>query len=257
MSNKLIKFIAAGDNHGDKCDPSSKAALLAYCKEYGAGDAPLIKIHLGDCFDLRALRKGVGATDKEAKESMENDINEGCKFLEDYKPHVYLLGNHEARLDAYINNCTDAMKADKAADMKAAIMRAARKAGARTILPYHAERGIYQLGRISFAHGYAHGANAVAQQGQHYASAGGGFVCGHIHRLEMASLQKWGGGAAYSAGCLCYKDMGYNEHRLGSAKWGSGFAAGWVKGDQWKIWLVHPVSDNEWVWNTQIKVWKP
>jgi len=51
MKNKLIKFVACGDNHGDHGDSESIAALLAYCDAY----SPDIKIHLGDCFDLRAL----------------------------------------------------------------------------------------------------------------------------------------------------------------------------------------------------------
>ena len=250
--SKPIRWVAAGDNHGDKADPESLAALAAFCADY----KPDVRIHLGDCFDLRSLRRGVGANDAEAAESLKADIEVGIQMLKSFRPTVYLWGNHEHRLDHAISSSGSALIRDYCSDLKDAINREARAAGAKTILPYHAEKGVYRLGPVAFVHGYAHGVNAVHEQGKHYADRGGGLVCGHIHRLEQVNIQKHDGGAAYSAGCLCLKDeMGYASHRLATSRWGSGFAAGWVDGDNWKAWLVHRVG-NRWIWQTDLKVWK-
>jgi len=124
-------------------------------------------------------------------------------------------------------------------------------------LPYHAEKGVFRLGNVAFIHGYAHGLNATAEQGKHYADRGGALIHGHTHTLAQVNLTKAEGGAAFSAGCLCQKDaMAYASHRLATSRWGSGFAAGWVDGQDWKVWLVHRVG-KKWVWTTDLKVYTP
>jgi hypothetical protein len=50
--------------------------------------------------------------------------------------------------------------------------------------------------------------------------------------------------------------MAYASHRLATSRWGSGFAAGWVDGKDWKVWLVHRVG-SRWVWTTDLKVYTP
>jgi hypothetical protein len=252
---KPIKWIAAGDSHGDLADWGNGGGAVDALFEYIKDFKPDVRIALGDHFDFRSLRMGAGQS--EQAESLQSDIDSGCQFLTRYKPDVWLWGNHEHRLDNTISMASKETDRVGAEAIKAKIMGVARKAGCKTILPYHAEHGVYRLGPMAFIHGYAHGSNAVMQQGSHYASNGGGVVMGHIHRLEQVNLQKHGGGAAYSAGCLCVKDsMSYASHRLATSRWGSGWAAGWVDGDDWKCWLIHKVGkSNKWVWQTELKVW--
>lgn len=256
MSSKIIKFVAAGDSHGDMADwDSSIPALLEFCKDF----KPDQRICLGDAFDFRALREKAG--DTERNESLDDDVDQGLEFLSKYKPQVWLWGNHEHRLERMLTSTGSALERDRCIDIKDKLISKSKLCGVKKILPYHSELGIFELGRIAFAHGYAHGRDAVLKQGAHYAERGGGFVCGHIHRLESVALEKWKGGAAYSAGCLCKKDlMTYAAHRLGTARWGNGFLAGWTNihtGD-WKCWLIHKVgpSDNWW-WQTDIKFFNP
>jgi hypothetical protein len=249
--SKPIRIVAAGDSHGDQYDPEAVAALLEYCDLF----KPDLKIHLGDAFDLRGLR--AGAKDVEARESLKEDVRCGLALLKAYRPQVYLLGNHERRLWDATDNIGSGDLADYYQGVKDGIMREARKAGVKKVLPYHADLGIYEVGKVAFAHGYAHGKDAVMQQGAHYAERGGGFVCGHIHRLEMVALQKWQGGAAFSAGCLCRKDMAYSSHRLGTSRWGSGFVAGLIDGDSFKLWMVHKLGKSgKWVAQTDFKLLK-
>jgi hypothetical protein len=141
---KPLRFVAAGDNHGDMADPEALGALFAFCKDY----KPDVRIALGDCFDFRSLRRGVG-NDAESAESLKADIDAGLDFLNKYRPDVYLFGNHEARLDSLISTSGSAIVRDYCSDVKDGIIRGARKAGAKTILPYHAEKGVYRLQKIT------------------------------------------------------------------------------------------------------------
>lgn len=247
-----IKFVAAGDNHGDMADPEALSALWEFCKDY----KPDVRVHLGDCFDFRSLRRGVG-NDAESAESLKDDIEAGIDFLNKFKPTVYLLGNHEARLDSLINNSGSAIVRDYCQDVKDNIIRSAKKAGAKTVLNYHAEKGVYRLGPVAFVHGYAHGLNATAEQGRHYADRGGALLHGHTHNFSQINLTKHEGGVAFSCGCLCQKEaMTYASHRLATSRWGSGFAAGWIDGNDWKVFLVHKVG-GKWIWQTGLRVFIP
>ena len=133
------RFVAVGDNHGDMVDEESFLAVQQFIKDY----KPSVRVHLGDCFDFRSLRRGVG-NDAESAESLKEDLECGIEFLNMYKPTVYLWGNHEARLDSLIANSGSALVRDYCDDVKTAINSAARKAGTKTILPYHADKGIYR-----------------------------------------------------------------------------------------------------------------
>lgn len=252
MCAEPIRFVACGDNHGDMADPEALDALREFCKDY----KPTVRVHLGDCFDMRSLRRGVGH-DQEAAESLNADIEAGKAFLSAFKPTVYLWGNHEARLDTQIGSSGSALVRDYCSDLKTHINAHAAKSGAKVILPYHAEQGVYRLGPVAFIHGYAHGTNATPVQGLHYAERGGAVIHGHTHNLSQVNLTKNGGGAAFSAGCLCQKEaMAYASMRLATSRWGSGFAAGWVDGADWKVWLVHKVG-KRWIWQTDLKLYTP
>jgi hypothetical protein len=253
--SKTTRFVYAADSHGDKADPEALEALWAFCKDYlRPGD---VRVAGGDHFDFRALRRGVGQGDAESGESLKADIDAGKDFLRRFRPTVYLWGNHEHRLDNLIGSSGSAMVRDYCQDIKDDINATARGAGAKTILPYHAEKGVYRLGPVAFIHGYAHGENATVKQGLHYAQHGGALIHGHTHTLASIALTQHGSGNAFSAGCLCLKEeMGYADHRLATARWGSGFVAGWVDGRDYKAHLIHKVG-RRWVWSADLTFFTP
>ena len=251
--SKPVRFVFACDSHGDMADPQALDALWEFCKDY----KPDIRVAGGDHFDLRALRRGVGSSDAESGESLKADLEAGKDFLRRFRPSVYLWGNHEHRLDNLISSSGSAMVRDYCQDIKDDINRTAKQAGAKVILPYHADKGVYRLGPVAMVHGYAYGENATIKQGLHYAEAGGALIHGHTHTLASIALTKHGSGNAFSAGCLCLKDeMGYAAHRLATARWGSGWVAGWVDGNNWKAWLVHKVGD-PFVWQKDLRFYTP
>lgn len=249
---KPIKFIAAGDSHGDMIDWEAADALREFLADY----RPEVRVCLGDAFDFRALRRGVDG--KERQESIMEDIDAGLHFLTKIlRPTVYLYGNHEDRLDAIISSELDATRREAVQSIKDRINREVRKAGCKTILPYHAEQGVWKLGPVTYIHGYAHGVNATTVQGQHYCSPGGALIHGHTHNLASISLTQHGSGNAFSAGCLCRKaDMTYSKNRLATSRWGSGWVAGWVDGDNYKAFLVHKVG-KRWIWSSDLRVYTP
>jgi hypothetical protein len=253
--SKPIRFVYASDSHGDMADPEALEALWTFCKEY----KPDVRIAGGDHFDFRALRRGVGQGDAESGESLKADLEAGKDFLRRFlRPGgVYLWGNHEHRLDNLISSSSSAMVRDYCQDIKDDINRTARQAGAKTILPYHADRGVYRLGPVAFIHGYAHGVNATTVQGLHYAEHGGALIHGHTHNLASIALTQHGSGNAFSAGCLCLKEeMGYASARLATSRWGSGFVAGWVDGRDYKAHLIHKVG-RRWVWSADLTFFTP
>jgi len=248
---KVIKFVAAGDNHGDHGDPNALAALKEFCKDF----KPHERIHLGDCFDLRGWRKGSGSDSQEHNQSGKPDLQEGFKMLSWYRPTVFLYGNHEDRITQAIINLANAKERDLAEDVQDQIHSKLRSFGCRKIIKYHYDKGVHRIGPVAFIHGYAHGRNATTQQGIHYATPGGALIHGHTHNLASEALIKHGSGNAFSAGCLCDKSaMVYAKNRLATARWGSGFVAGIIDGDDYKAWLIHKSGPSgKWVWPTNFK----
>ena len=250
--SKHTKFIFASDSHGDMADPEALEALWEFCKDF----KPDIRIAGGDHFDLRALRKGA---EKETGESLRGDLDAGKDFLRRFlRPgSVYLWGNHENRLENIISSSSSALHRDFCQDVKDEINSTARAAGAKTILPYHAERGVFRLGPVAFIHGYKHGYRATEEQGVHYAEAGGALIHGHTHNLASVALTQHGSGNAFSAGCLCLKEeMSYASSRLATSRWGSGWVSGWVEGRNYKAWLTHKVGD-KWAFQSEFRLFTP
>jgi len=250
--SKVIKFVAAGDNHGDMVDEEAAQALFAFIKQF----KPDERIHLGDCFDLRSIRKD--ASRKEQNESLEEDLDMGCEFLKRFEPTVYLFGNHEDRLDAIISSPPSAYAEDYFSERRDRIRRTARSAGAKKIYPYHADLGVHRINSMVFIHGYEHGLNATEKQGSHYCRDGvRGLVHGHTHNLSSIALTAHKSGNAFSAGCLCQKQaMTYAKNRLATSRWGSGFVAGIIDGTEYKAWLVHKIG-GRWVWFQNLHFFNP
>jgi hypothetical protein len=117
---KYKKFVIASDSHGDMIDPKCETAILEFNKEF----KPSIRIHAGDAFDFRNLRKG--ASDEEKASSLEDDWKMGSDFLRKYfdggKDNHYLLGNHsfsdetEVLTNKGFNNIKEVTTRDKVAE---------------------------------------------------------------------------------------------------------------------------------------------
>ena len=72
---KPIKFVAAGDIHGDEQDSGTVKALLSFCADY----RPDLVVNIGDNCDFRAIRRGADDTDQAS--SLQKDWDEGEDFI--------------------------------------------------------------------------------------------------------------------------------------------------------------------------------
>jgi len=87
------KAVFLGCTHGNYINWEVANKALAFVDEY----KPQLRVHLGDAFDTAAFRAGAkGSNDESA--SVGDDFAAGQEFLNQYRPHLLFMGNHEDRL---------------------------------------------------------------------------------------------------------------------------------------------------------------
>lgn len=226
---KAKRWMAVADNHGDMQDGRAVKAALAFARFW----KPDIRVHLGDNFDFRALRRN--ASDEESRDRLGNDIEAGCKFLRDYRPTHWLRGNHDERI-------YDAMGSDDgklsgfAAYVSAEIESATD--GVK-VIPYHKRYGVLQLGHLKFIHGYHAGVSAAKQAALVYGSV----LMGHVHTIDHYSVPAIERRMGRCIGCLCQLDMDYNRAQPGTLRHAHGWAYGllYPNGD-YVVWQAEDVG---------------
>jgi len=216
---KPQRFVVVSDNHGDMVDDISANALWAFIKDY----KPEIRVHAGDNFDFRNLRKG--ASDDEKAASLEDDWTMGIDFLRKLfdggKSNYFLRGNHDERLYDFSKTSTNGLQRDAANDGIKRLEQIVKRSNAK-MLPYDARHGVLELGKLTVIHGYHAGAGACRQHANIYNNC----IFGHVHTIESASVASREPAEARSIGCLCRLDMEYARKHTGVLRWGNGWAYG-------------------------------
>lgn len=243
----MKKFVFASDLHGDHQDHASVEALFKFCEDY----KPDIRIFGGDLFDFRNIRRGAGPAEKQ--DSMSADVEAGMDFLNDFKPNVFLLGNHDKRLWDTAEYSELGMIQDAARMGVKDIERKCRAMKCK-MLPYISNKGIYELGKIRFIHGYHAGIYATKKHAEIYSKEGGIVLHGHTHAIQYHSVPKLNGGAAMGVGCLAQLNMSYNVQQTGRMMHAHGFAYGYVDKEHWEVWQARERSDGRWALASGIKI---
>lgn len=238
------RWMAVGDVHGDHQDPEAVLAALEWMQHF----KPEIRVHGGDNWDLRWLRRG--ASEQEKRDRVEADLEAGCQFMRDYKPTHFLKGNHDIRLD-------DALESDVGSLAAVASMIRDRMVMSIPadceIFPYCKRHGVMELGNYKIVHGFASGVGAVRKQAQTYGSV----LTFHNHRIEQAIHGRWPtADVGWCCGCLCKLDLGYNRASLGTLGQEHGFAYGWVH-DCGEV-VVHIARKyvDSWAFPTEMREWE-
>jgi hypothetical protein len=195
---KAKRWLAVFDNHGDMADASSCAALWEFIKIY----KPEIRIHGGDAFDLRCLRKK--ADEKERNESMQADVEAGIDFIRRLKPNVWLRGNHDERLWDLATNGNGNMR-QFAGLLIDSVMD--QIGDGVEVKPYNKREGVHKLGHLKIIHGYHCGITSARQAGLIW----GNVAMGHVHRFSTAPIPGLERRNGRTVGCLCKTDMDYNR----------------------------------------------
>ncbi len=213
--SKLKRWVSVCDNHGDHAHTPTLDALWDFIDEW----KPHIRIHKGDLFDFRALRRK--ANENEKRESIAADLQAGLDFIRRYKPNVWLLGNHDDRLWEISKWGSGAVK-DLATmgvnDIESQCGRLKVQ-----IVPFGKRVGVFKLGDLKFLHGYYHGAFAARRMAQVY----GRCLFGHVHTYDIASIPRWEGPiVAQACPALCELDQEYNQQQPDSLRHSHGWAYG-------------------------------
>lgn len=241
------KFVFCSDLHGDMQDHDSVSALLKFTEKFN----PDVRIFGGDLFDFRNIRMGAGPAEKQ--DSMMADVEAGLQFLSDFKPNVFLLGNHDERLWRVAETSTDGLMADYAKQGAKDISARCRKLKCKMI-HYDASKGYYDLGPVRFVHGYASGIYASKKHAEVYSPDSGIVLHGHTHAIQYHSIAKLNGGAGMGVGCLATTDMEYNRHQTGRMLHQNGFAYGHVQGKDWNVFQAKRGRSGKWLTVKEIQL---
>jgi hypothetical protein len=210
------RFIAAFDSHGSEQDDASVEKFFKFSEQW----KPKHRIMGGDLWNFPSLRKG--ASDDEKRLSLRDDLVAGKKFFNRFKPHVFLLGNHDSRLWNLALHGQGVMQ-DYAIEGVSEI-EAMVKSHKCKQFPYHKRLGVYELGSLKVLHGYFAGLTAARRHAQVYGSC----LFGHTHSDDQASVESIEHKVGYATGCLCKLDQEYNSTHVGTLRQSHGFAYGVV-----------------------------
>lgn len=213
-----LRFVVASDNHGDLADAPSCAALWDFIADY----RPQVRIHAGDNFDFRNLRRG--ASDEEKAGTLQDDWERGADFMrrlfDGGKQNHFLRGNHDERLWDFERSCVGLIR-DYARDGIKRVEGLVKKSKA-AMLPYDSRLGVLDLGKLRIIHGYHAGVGAARA----HAAVYGNCIFGHVHTQESAPVASLEPAEARSIGCLCAQDIDYINRKTGKLRWAQGWAYG-------------------------------
>ena len=213
------RFVVASDSHGDQIDPATESALLSFVQDF----KPQVRIHAGDVFDFRNLRRG--ASDDEKAHSLEDDWRMGSDFMRRFfdggKENHFLRGNHDERLWHFAHSATGLLR-DYAHDGIARVEKLVKQSRAK-MLPYDSRLGVLKLGALKVIHGYAAGIGAARKHAIVYRNV----LFGHTHNCDVAGAESDEGvSEARGIGACCRLDMPYNAHQTGKLRHQNAFCYG-------------------------------
>lgn len=242
---KPIRWMAVADNHGDKQENAVCKVALQFAREW----KPSVRIHLGDAYDFRALRRA--ATPEEKQEGLLTDCLAGNDFMAAYKPTVWLRGNHDERLwdvadgkvgkdeklREYCKLIRDQIIGTVGDDCR--------------VLPYDAREGVYRLGHLKAIHGYHAGITAARQAALVY----GAVIMGHVHAIDEYPIPGLHPRVGRAIGGLCQLRMDYNRAVTASLRQAHGFAYGLSFDDGSYLFYQAREIGGNWHLPTEMKVY--
>lgn len=233
------RWVAVFDTHGDEIDHKAESAFFEFVDYW----KPHHRIHGGDCFDFRWLRRSCST--EETSQDVAPDLEAGIGFLARFKPNVFLWGNHDDRL----SRMQDAVRGDSRHIAHEWTRRINKVLGGARQFPYCRRRGVYKYGDTSFIHGYSHGVDAARIAARAYGSV----VMGHTHAIDSVRLPCHDDVYGVTAGCLCNLDMDYSRPNIGTLRQAHGWAYGIKKHNKVLVWQARKLG-NEWYFPSEYKV---
>lgn len=217
MGSKWKKFVAVSCSHGWAIDTESRDVVLDFCEKF----KPDARIHIGDAFDMTAYRSNAKGSKDECAD-IGADWSAGVDFLERFGTTVFMCGNHEHRIYT-LQNAANSIVSKHAYDACKQLEKQCKRLRAKFI-PYDSEKGWYQIGDLTFTHGYRHHTNALKWHADH---VGGDVAMGHIHTCEDREFEGLGGRRGFVIGMLANAQLlDYAKTWPSRSRWQNGFLWG-------------------------------
>lgn len=216
----MKSFIYLSDTHGMFHDSASVNAALKLTNIL----KPDIRIHGGDLSDFACLRKG--ASKSERATPIKEDLKFWRTFVKQWKPTVFLMGNHDYRLwRTSAEDIDDGLKKDAATNLCEEFEGTFENIDCK-FYHYSKSSGVHKEGKLHFIHGFVHGENPLQKTLKKMKVS---VVMGHTHAPQSATEPKYGEDLeGHVAGCMCDLELGYNATALETWKWRHGFIYGFI-----------------------------
>jgi len=203
------RFVAVGCSHGEHMLPAAGEAVLKFVDKF----KPTHRIHLGDAFDLPALRRGAQGTSDEMA-PIHQDVTAGRDFLNKLRPTIFTAGNHDfVRVDRFLS------------DHRSMVREHAQMIHDRMMEPLKRHKtqvfqwDIWQpwrWGGFNWSHGFSYGANYIRKTALHR----GNSVIAHGHWAGSATAEREDGASCFAVGTLAnIPAMDYAATRFATYGW--------------------------------------
>jgi predicted phosphodiesterase len=223
------KSIFIADTHGDLVCPDAVKVVKRFIDSW----QPKIRVHLGDVWDFRAIRRG--ASPEERMKGISYDYNCGFEFLEWYQPHFLTLGNHDHRLWRAATETSQGVLADLCSVKAQETEDRLRKLKIKWVPWKVTER--LKIGNLSLIHGFHSSMHPAKAHHEKYGSS----IFGHVHSPSDYEARHIDGGSSHAVGTLAKIDkMSYADSFTAKLGWRNGFAYGLhnTKTGAFKIWQI-------------------
>ena len=239
----IIRWVAAGDNHGHLVCQETQEALATFIGKWN----PTLRIHLGDCWDFGAWRKG--ATPDEQEEGINEDLKAGNYFIKKVlKPTIYLQGNHCIRAEDQVQS-RNGDRRENAMRAVQSCMDALQDAGCREFHRYSVKGKTgeavnhFRVGKLTGTHGFRAGINATRETARTLGRPGDVVIHGHTHDFALCTIEHLEQSIVGVSGmcCMDIEKADYALRRLATTKWVNGWLHGVIdeKTGDCKVWTAH------------------
>ena len=239
LIHKWERVLAIGCSHGKLANPAALKAVLTFSERW----KPKHRIHLGDAFDTTCFRSGAKGTPDESSPN-EPDVKAGVKFLQQFRPTVFCMGNHEQRLVNLTHHHNEII-AVAANHVLSECLAPIKRLNAK-LIPYVITReGWHELGGYRWGHGHIYSENYLRDSAESF----GNCVVAHAHRAGVQKGRRLDNATAYGVGTLAdIPAMHYASGRRSTLAWSSGMVFGEVCGDKAQLCL--------WEWPQYTTDWR-
>ena len=230
-TKKWERVLAVGCSHGNLANQKALDAVLTLVDRW----KPVHRLHLGDAFDTAAFRTGARPNSGDSDEAtpIEPDINAGVRFLNQFRPTVFCMGNHEARLLKLAHHYNEVI-ACAANTVLSQCLGPIKRHGSK-LIPYTVhDAGWYKLGGYRWGHGHLFGENYLRDSAETW----GNCVVAHAHRAGVAKARRADNATAYGVGTLAnIPAMDYASGRRSTLAWSHAVCFGEVCEDDAQLCL--------------------